>query len=47
VRNYLKHHEDIDMGWVNVQWGISPNVGPQHFLPRDAADVLNSIVECK
>jgi hypothetical protein len=41
AKKYLKHREDIDMGWVNVQWGISPNVSPQHLLRLDKTNVLN------
>jgi predicted 3-demethylubiquinone-9 3-methyltransferase (glyoxalase superfamily) len=41
MRNYLKRCEDIDMGWVNVRWGISLNVGPQHYFPLDATNVFD------
>ncbi len=41
VRQCLKCCEDIDMGWVNVQWGTSLDIGPQHYFPPDAANALN------
>jgi DNA-binding MltR family transcriptional regulator len=22
IWTYLQHHEDIDMGWINVHWGV-------------------------
>jgi hypothetical protein len=34
------------MGWVNVQWGIPPNIGPRQSFPPKATDALNYVVEC-
>jgi hypothetical protein len=25
IKRYYKHHEDINMGWVNLCWGVVPN----------------------
>ncbi len=41
----LKRHEDIDMGWVNVRWGIPLDIGPRQSLPLEATDVLDCVVE--
>jgi hypothetical protein len=47
VRKYLKRREDIDMGWVNVQWGIPLDIGPRQSLPLEAINALNCVVECR
>lgn len=47
MRKYLRRHEDIDMGWVNVRWGIPPNIGPRQSLSLEAIDALDCVVECR
>jgi len=25
IKRYYKHHEAMNMGWVNLCWGVAPN----------------------
>jgi hypothetical protein len=33
IKRYLKHCEDIDMGWVNVHWGVLQDSNVINSLP--------------
>ncbi len=33
IKRYLKHCEDIDMGWVNVHWGVPQDSNVITSLP--------------
>jgi len=47
VRKHLRHHENINIGWVNVRWGTPLNASlGQSFLFK-ATNVLHRVVEHK
>ncbi len=45
ITRYFLRHEDIDMGWINVNWGVPqvPNVSTS--LPHKVSFALDEVVE--
>jgi hypothetical protein len=45
IRRYHQHHEDINMGWINMRWGVPqiPNVLTN--LPHEVVLALDKVVE--
>jgi hypothetical protein len=45
IRRYLQHHEDIDMGWINMHWGVLQVPDASTSLAHEAALLLDKVVE--
>ncbi len=45
IRKYLQHHVDIDMGWINVRWGVPQVLDDSINLPQEAMFALDKVVE--
>jgi hypothetical protein len=45
IRRYLQHHDDIDMGWINVHWGVPQVLDASTSLPNESSLALNKVVE--
>ncbi len=47
IKRYFQHHEDIDMGWINVCLGVPQVLNALTSLPHEAALALDKVVEQK
>ncbi len=45
IRKYLQHHDDIDMGWINMHWGVPQVLDASISLPHESSLALNKVVE--
>jgi hypothetical protein len=45
IRRYLQHHEDIDMGWINMHWGVLQVPDASTSLAHEATPALDKVVE--
>jgi hypothetical protein len=45
IRRYFQHHEDIDMGWINMQWGVPQILDASINFPHETMFTLNKVVE--
>ncbi len=45
IRRYLQRHADIDMGWINVRWGVPQVLNALTNLPHKIALALDKVVE--
>jgi hypothetical protein len=44
IRRYFQRHEDIDMGWINVRWGVPQVLNALTSLPHKATFALDKVV---
>ncbi len=44
IRRYLQHHENIDMGWINVHWGVPQVLNASISLPHEVLLASNKVV---
>jgi hypothetical protein len=45
IRRYFWCHEDINMGWINVCWGVPQVLDASTNLPHKVALALDKVVE--
>jgi hypothetical protein len=45
IRRYFLCHDDIDMGWINVRWGVPQVPNASTSLPHKVVLALNKVVE--
>jgi len=41
IRKYLQRREDIDMGWINVHWGVAQVLNESTSFPHEAMLALD------
>jgi hypothetical protein len=45
IRRYFQCHEDIDMGWINVCWGVPQVLDVSTSFPHKVTLALNKVVD--
>jgi hypothetical protein len=45
IRIYLQHREDIDMGWINMHWGVLQVLDASTSLAHEVAFAMDKVVE--
>jgi len=45
IRKYLQRHEDINMGWINMHWGVLQVLYASTSLAHEATLALDKVVE--
>ncbi len=45
IRRFLQRREDINMGWINVRWGVPQIPNASTNLPHEAVLAMDKVVE--